>query len=182
MAISIRVEETMHHVVCKSASRVRLARVGVAVIGALALLVGCGDEDSDSETAGLSAEVGECVYVSGTDAQAGVVKATCGIAPANFKVVSKAPAAANCPSDSDQTVAAAGGALCLDLDWVVDQCMSVPSAPDANPSHSPCNPGQPDTYRLLGIINTTDTSQCPPATTKDFPYKERNMTACVNMP
>lgn len=172
----------MHHVGRKSGSWIRVTRGSLALIGALALLVACGDDDSGTDTTGLSAEVGECVYVSGPDAQAGVEKATCGISPANYKVVSKAPAAANCPSDSDQTVAAVGGALCLDLDWVVDQCMSVPSAPDANPSHSPCTPGQPETYRLLEIINTTDTSQCPPAATKDFPYKERNMTACVNTP
>ncbi|MGW1737568.1 LppU family putative lipoprotein [Nocardia sp. NPDC001965] len=136
-----------------------------------------GDVDFD-------AAIGDCVTLSGTMTDAEIDHAQCGSENSNYKVVAKAPTQDGCASDVDQTyyVTLGGreqGALCLDIDWVEGQCMTVPSGSDS-PTHSPCTPGKPDTVRVLEILTgTTDESGCPAEATSYYTYDERQLVTCV---
>ncbi|WP_246007938.1 LppU family putative lipoprotein [Gordonia oryzae] len=104
-----------------------------------------GDVDFD-------AAIGACVYLSGTMMDAKIDHATCGQAPASYVVVAKSPTKEVCPSDVEQTyyLTQGGiqqGALCLDTDWVVGQCMTVPSFGDA--AHVPCSSTIPTLVAFL---------------------------------
>lgn len=136
-----------------------------------------GDVDFD-------ANIGDCVTLSGTMMDAEIDHAACGAEPANYKVVAKAPTQDGCASDVDQTyyVTLGGveqGALCLDIDWVEGQCMTIPSGSDS-PTHSPCTPGKADTVRVVKILSgTTDESGCPAEATSYYTYDERRLVTCV---
>lgn len=137
---------------------------------------GGGDVDFD-------ANIGDCVYLSGTTLDADIDHATCGQDPANYVVVAKAPNKEACPSDVDQTYyvtrgSTQTGALCLDTDWTVGECMTVPSYGD--PAHVECTSSDSDALRVLEIVpGTTDDSQCPDATTNYYTYDERQKVVCV---
>ncbi|WHU47746.1 hypothetical protein QNM97_01655 [Gordonia sp. L191] len=178
-------------------------RIGVAQLGLIALtglvLTGCsalpfGDSTpvssvSESQDAGgdvdFAAEIGQCVYLSGTTLEANIAHATCGRAPANYVVVAKAPTKEACPSDVDQTyyVTEAGrqqGALCLDTDWLVGECMTLPKSSDSDPAHVPCTTTDPDARRILAVVpGTTDDTRCPDRTTNYFTYDQRHKIVCV---
>lgn len=136
-----------------------------------------GDVDFD-------AEIGDCVELGGTMMDAEIDHAACGSPESNYKVVGKAPNKDACASDVDQTyyVTRGGeeqGALCLDIDWVVGQCLTIPTGMD-EPSHSPCTPGTPDTVRVLAILpGTTDEAGCPADATSYYTYEERRLVTCV---
>ncbi|WP_280398342.1 LppU family putative lipoprotein [Nocardia carnea] len=132
----------------------------------------------------FDAEIGDCVSLSGTMMDAEIDHAECGTEKSNYKVVAKTPTQDGCASDVDQTyyVTLGGeeqGALCLDIDWVVGQCMTIPSGMDS-PSHSPCTPGKADTVQVLAILpGTTDSAGCPEQSTSYYTYEERRLVTCV---
>lgn len=136
-----------------------------------------GDVDFD-------AAIGDCVALSGTMMDAKIDHAQCGSEDSNYKVVGKAPTQDGCASDVDQTyyVTLAGqeqGALCLDIDWVEGQCMTVPTGSDS-PTHSACTAGKPDTVRVVKILTgTTDEAGCPDEATSYYTYDERQLVTCV---
>lgn len=180
-----------------------MMKVPVRVVGgvgagllAAAALTGCGalpfnknavSSVSESEDAGgdvdFDASIGDCVYLSGSIANADIAHATCGQAPANYVVVAKSPTKNACPSDVDQTyyVTRAGveqGALCLDTDWAVGECMTVPSF--GEPAHVSCTSTDSDARRILSVIpGATDESDCPEATTNYYTYDQRKKVVCV---
>lgn len=139
------------------------------------------DEGGDVD---FDADIGDCVALSGTMMNAEIDHAQCGSAQSNYKVVAKTATKEGCASDVDQTyyVTLGGvqqGALCLDIDWVEGECMTVPSGSES-PTHSPCTPGKPDTVRVLKILTgTTDESGCPQETTSYYTYDERQLITCV---
>ncbi|MEU4842980.1 LppU family putative lipoprotein [Nocardia testacea] len=139
------------------------------------------DEGGDVD---FDAAIGDCVTLSGTMMDAEIDHAQCGSENSNYKVVAKAPTQDGCASDVDQTyyVTLGGreqGALCLDIDWVEGQCMTIPSGSDS-PTHSPCTPGKPDTVHVLKILTgTTDESGCPAEATSYYTYDERQLVTCV---
>ncbi|MEU1981252.1 hypothetical protein [Nocardia sp. NPDC019395] len=132
----------------------------------------------------FDAEIGECVTLSGTMSAAEIDHAACGSPESNYKVVAKAPTQDGCASDVDQTyyVTRGGveqGALCLDIDWVEGECITMPSGSDS-PAHSPCTPGTPDLVRVVKILTgTTDEAGCPTETTSYYTYDERQLVTCV---
>ncbi|MGC4934983.1 LppU family putative lipoprotein [Gordonia sp. DT30] len=142
---------------------------------------------TESQDAGgdvdFEAAIGDCVKLTGDMVHADIEHATCGQAPANYVVVAKAPTKEACPSDIDQTyyVTQGGkqqGALCLDTDWAVGQCMTVPSFGD--PAHVDCSSTDYDARRILAVRpGTTDDSECPEGTTNYYTYKERHKLVCV---
>ncbi|WHU46158.1 hypothetical protein QNM97_19445 [Gordonia sp. L191] len=170
--------------------------LGVAGLIALAL-TGCSalplrkstpvSSVTESQDAGgdvdFDAAIGACVHLSGTMMDAKIDHATCGQAPANYVVVAKSPTKEACPSDVDQAyyVTQGGtqqGALCLDTDWVVGQCMTVPSFGD--PAHVPCSSTDSDARRILAVLpGATDESGCPDATTNYYTYDQRHKVVCV---
>lgn len=189
-----------------SGPRLRGPVIVLAVLSCLALMLsactgGSSSSSSDSAAAVAStvpgqngaddggdvdfdAEIGDCVTLSGTMMDAEIDHATCGAEPANYKVVAKAPTQDGCASDVDQTyyVTLGGveqGALCLDIDWVEGQCMTIPSGSDS-PTHSPCTPGKADTVRVVKILTgTTDEAGCPAEATSYYTYEERQLITCV---
>jgi hypothetical protein len=139
------------------------------------------DEGGDVD---FDAAIGDCVSLSGTMMDAEIDHAQCGTEDSNYKVVAKTATKDGCASDVDQTyyVTLGGeeqGALCLDIDWVEGQCMTMPSGSDS-PTHSPCTPGKPDTVHVLKILTgTTDESGCPAEATSYYTYSERKLVTCV---
>ncbi|MFC9786903.1 hypothetical protein [Rhodococcus sp. NPDC127528] len=128
------------------------------------------------------AEIGDCVTLGGTTAAAEISKAACGSAESNYKVVAKAKANSNCPSDADQVYyetlgSREQGALCLDIDWIVGGCMSVPAGDD-EPLRVECgDPSATAVERAVQIIeDTTDIEQCSEG---GFTHPERRFTVCT---
>ncbi|GAC70452.1 hypothetical protein GS4_35_00280 [Gordonia soli NBRC 108243] len=177
--------------------------MGLAVVGAAVLVAGCGssgevvgtptsaaptvDGQNGSDEGGdvdFDARIGDCVNLSGTMLDAKIDHAVCGSPTSNYKVVAKVENKDACASDVDQSyyVTFAGreqGALCLDIDWVENSCMTIPSGTES-PTHSPCTPGKASTVRVLKILTgTTDENRCPDDTTKYYTYDERKIVACV---
>lgn len=142
-----------------------------------------GGGDVDFEVA-----IGECVKLTGAMMSAKIDHAACGTADSNYKVVSKAPTQDQCPGDVDQvyyvTRGLGGdetGALCLDTDWIVGECMKVPMLGSAE--RVPCTDTTFGVVRADAILeNTSDENQCPETTTKYYDHDERNFVVCVSEP
>lgn len=86
---------------------------------------------SDVTLTGVPVGVGDCVTLSGGASTAAATEATCGSAEANYRVSQTVRQSGECPADTDQVYyetvdGVEQGALCLDIDWVVDGCMAVP--------------------------------------------------------
>ncbi|WP_072750681.1 LppU family putative lipoprotein [Rhodococcus maanshanensis] len=129
----------------------------------------------------IDVEIGECVELSGTVDDANVVKAPCGMAPANYKVIGKAPTNAQCVSDADSyyyetLMGNEQGALCLDIDWVVGGCMELA---DDQPTHIDCAAPSREGVRVAEIItDVTDVEKC--STPSGFVYDERRFAVCTD--
>ncbi|MGW0177652.1 LppU family putative lipoprotein [Rhodococcus sp. NPDC003322] len=128
------------------------------------------------------AEVGDCVQLGGTVDAAEIDKATCGSADSNYKVIGKASKNAQCPSDADQVYyetfgSIEQGALCLDIDWVVGGCMSVPDG-DEEPFRVECtDPTASSVERVTEIVEgVTDVERCSEG---GFTHPEREFTVCT---
>ncbi|WP_442971661.1 LppU family putative lipoprotein, partial [Rhodococcus sp. EPR-279] len=73
----------------------------------------------------IDVEIGQCVQLGGTMTAATIENAECGSMESNYKVIAKAEQNEQCPTDVNQTYyetldGVEQGALCLDVDWVVD--------------------------------------------------------------
>ncbi len=130
----------------------------------------------------LDVEIGDCVELGGTQFEASIDEAKCGSSDSNYRVVGKAPTSDECISDADQyyyeTVRdIEQGALCLDVDWVIDGCMELSGE---DPLRVECDsPGQ-YTVRVVEIrSDTADIDACTGASDSGFEYDERNFIVCV---
>nr|WP_296779546.1 hypothetical protein [Rhodococcus sp. (in: high G+C Gram-positive bacteria)] len=136
---------------------------------------GGGDVDID-------VEIGECVELGGTVTDATIDNAICGSPKSNYKVIAKAPTNLECISDADQTYYETfadieQGALCLDIDWVVDGCMEM-SGDD--PERVDCDTVGSQTVRVTEFLNgTTDPNDCADPATSGYYHTERNFIVCV---
>lgn len=132
----------------------------------------------------VTVEAGECVTLTGGETTADAVPADCGSAEANYRVSSKVRENGQCPSDTDQVYfetvnGVEQGALCLDIDWVVDQCMSMPIGEPARRVDC-ADPEASFVSKATRIIEGTDSvDQCP---TGGFAYSERRFVVCVTEP
>ncbi|KAA0024626.1 LppU family putative lipoprotein [Antrihabitans cavernicola] len=128
----------------------------------------------------FDAEIGDCVTLSGTMASPVIAHAVCGSSAANFTVVQKAPTHTQCVSDVDMWYARTRngqevGALCLDVDWAVGDCIST--AGDW-PTRIDCASGSGAAIRVTDIIDGTDsTDGC--AGHSGGVYSERKRVVCV---
>jgi hypothetical protein len=132
-------------------------------------------------TVEIDVEIGECVELTGTVDDANVAKAACGSAPANYKVIGKAPTNAQCVSDADSyyyetLMGDEQGALCLDIDWAVGGCMELA---DDQPVHIDCATPAREGVRVAEIItDVTDVEKC--STPSGFVYDERRFAVCTD--
>ncbi|SNT06481.1 LppU family putative lipoprotein [Rhodococcoides kyotonense] len=130
----------------------------------------------------IDVEIGDCVELGGTMTDATIDNATCGSPESNYKVIAKVPTGDECSLDADQYYyetygGIEQGALCLDVDWVVDGCMEL-SGDD--PLRADCTSPGVNTVRVVEILpNTTDVNECPDPASSGYAYTERNFMVCV---
>lgn len=130
----------------------------------------------------IDVEIGECVRLGGTSEDATIAEARCGSDESNYRVIAKAATNAQCPSDADQVYYETRrgnerGALCLDVDWVMGGCMSLPDGED-EPQRVDCDDRTaPNVERAIEVLEgVTDVEQC---TEGGFIYDERLFTVCT---
>lgn len=130
----------------------------------------------------IDVEIGQCVELGGTMTAAEIDNAECGSATSNYKVVAKAEENQQCPTDVNQTYyetldGVEQGALCLDIDWVIDGCMSLPTGTE-EPSRVDCaDPSATDVEKVTEIkTGTADPNQCPEG---GFAYDARQFVVCT---
>lgn len=131
----------------------------------------------------IDVEIGDCVRLGGTADAATIDEAVCGSTKSNFKVVGKAAKNAQCASDVDQVYyetkwGSERGALCLDIDWVMGGCMSLPDGDDEEPQRVECDdPYAPGIERAIEVIEgATDVEQCSEG---GYVHDEREFTVCT---
>ncbi|RVW03145.1 LppU family putative lipoprotein [Rhodococcus xishaensis] len=143
-----------------------------------------GQEGSDSGgRVDIDVEIGDCVRLGGTQDAATIDEAACASVESNYKVVAKAREIDQCPSDVDQIYSESmwgkeTGVLCLDVDWVVGGCMSLPASNDEDPQRVECDdPNATSVERVTEVLEgVADGDQCPEG---GFVYDERLFTVCA---
>ncbi|OZC88992.1 hypothetical protein CH254_13775 [Rhodococcus sp. 06-412-2C] len=131
----------------------------------------------------IDVEIGQCVKLGGTMTAATIDNAECGSMESNYKVIAKAEQNEQCPTDVNQTYyetldGVEQGALCLDVDWVVDGCMSVPTGGIDEPARVDCSdPSATDVEQVTEIkTGTADPNDCPEG---GFAYEARQFVVCT---
>lgn len=129
---------------------------------------------------GVDVEVGDCISATGTLADAVAIPAPCGTSASNYRVIGKAPTNAQCVSDADTTyyeelaIGGEQGALCLDVDWIIGDCMDVSG--DAA-QRVPCDAGTAPREKATAIIaDAVDADSCPSG---GYAHPERRFTVCT---
>ncbi|RVW06752.1 hypothetical protein EF834_02325 [Rhodococcus spongiicola] len=143
-----------------------------------------GQEGSDrGGSVDLDVEIGDCVRLGGTMDDATIAEAACGSVESNYKVVAKAKETEQCPSDVDQWYSESIlgnelGVLCLDVDWVLGECMSVPESDNDEPQRVDCgDQDASDVYRVAEIVEGA--TGIEPCSEGGFIYDERRFTVCL---
>jgi hypothetical protein len=146
-------------------------------------LIGC---SSAANTADF--KVGDCLEVGGPADRPTATVAACGSRAANFEVVATVKGEADddkCPADVDSSYSMrtafskSSTTACLDIDWVVGECMSVDPEHNTDPVRVDCNDtAAPHRQRATQILkNAVDVDQC--ASGVGYAYDERRFTVCV---
>jgi hypothetical protein len=156
-----------------------LPAVAAAAIVAIAGLAGC----SSSPAANLV--VGDCLKMGGTPERPEVTKVECGSPESNFKVAATVETSEQCPADVDSYYSMRGKfsdkstTICMDIDWVVGNCMSIDPNNDKDPLQVDCNDvSVPNRQRATQILeNVANVDQC--ASGVGYAYDERGFTVCV---
>ncbi|GAB2697868.1 LppU family putative lipoprotein [Nocardia thraciensis] len=142
------------------------------------------DAAERKDPAAIELNVGDCVEFGG----AAPTKATCSPGGSGYKVTSKAPPNGRCPGDADRSFsmpppahpepgqAPEQGPLCLDINWVVGNCMDMAS--DA-PKPADCTRPPSKGVRVTEIKQgTTNVNECSSGD-RGFVYNQRRFVVCV---
>ena len=156
-----------------------LSAVAVAAIVAIGGVVGC----SSSSAANLA--VGDCLKTGGTPERPEVTKVACGSPESNFKVAATVETSEQCPDDVDSYYSMRGAfsdtttTICMDIDWIVGNCMSIDPNNDKDPLQVDCDDSSvPNKQRATQILEkVANVDQC--ASGVGYAYDERNFTVCV---
>ncbi|BBX03156.1 hypothetical protein MMOR_40920 [Mycolicibacterium moriokaense] len=151
----------------------------VALLASMGALTGC----SSGSAADLA--VGDCLKTGGTAERPEVTKVDCGSPESNFKVAATVENSDLCPADVDSYYSMRGAfsdastTICMDIDWVVGDCMSIDPTNDKDPVRANCDDASvPNRQRVTEILDdVANVDQC--ATGVGYPYDERNFTVCV---
>lgn len=135
--------------------------------------------ESSSGSIEFDANVGDCISLGGTTSNAKISTAACGSRSSNYKVIGKARTSAGCVSDRDNFYAETvdgieTGALCLDIDWVIGDCMDIGG--DV-PARIDCTAAAAEGVKVVEIAENTDGNTC--STTSGFEYPQRHRVVCV---
>ncbi|NNH73893.1 hypothetical protein HLB23_29245 [Nocardia uniformis] len=130
----------------------------------------------------FQASIGDCVKLGGTTENATIEAATCGSESSNYKVVGKARTNDQCPTDVDQAYYETlndieTGALCLDIDWVIGDCLELGGE---DPARISCDStATTEGVKVLAIEkNTTSVDSCSLGD-QGYVYDERRFVVCV---
>ena len=156
-----------------------LPALAVAAIVAIGGLAGC----SSSSAANLA--VGDCLKTGGTPERPEVTKVACGSPESNFKVAATVETSEQCPDDVDSYYSMRGAfsdtttTICMDIDWIVGNCMSIDPNNDKDPLQVDCDDSSvPNKQRATQILEkVANVDQC--ASGVGYAYDERNFTVCV---
>lgn len=156
-------------------------RVGAIVAFAAIVLAmaGC------SSAAAADMQVGDCLDVGGPPDRPQTAKVPCGSPESNFRVVGSVETTDQCPTDVDSyysmrsSFSGTASTICMDIDWVVGQCMSIDPENDRDPVRVDCSDASaPNRQRATQIMqNVANVDQC--ATGLGYAYDERQFTVCV---
>ena len=156
-----------------------LLLTAVAAVVAIAGSAGC----SSSSAANLA--VGDCLKTGGTPERPEVTKVACGSRESNFKVAASVDNSEQCPADVDSYYSMRSAfsdtstTICMDIDWVVGNCMSIDPNNDKDPLQVDCGDSSvPNRQRATQILtDVANVDQC--ASGVGYAYDERGFTVCV---
>ena len=129
-------------------------------------------------------QVGDCLRFGGTPDLPEVEKVACGSDQSSFKVVARVASSEDCPADVDSYFSMTSGdtttTVCMDVDWVVGECMAIDSDDDADSTRVNCYDSVVDDKQRASEILTgvSDVDECPSGV--GYAYDERNFTVCVD--
>ena len=114
-----------------------------------------------------------------------MTKVACGTPESNFKVAATVENSDQCPADVDSYYSMRGAfsdtstTICMDIDWVVGNCMSIDPTNDKDPLQVDCDDSSvPNRQRATQILqNVANVDQC--ASGVGYAYDERGFTVCV---
>jgi len=159
-----------------------LPAVIAGAIIAIGGLAGC------SSSSATDLAVGDCLKTGGTPERPEVTRVACGSPESNFKVAATfngTETSEQCPADVDSyysmhsTFSDTSTTICMDIDWVVGDCMSIDPNNDKDPLRADCNDSSvPHRQRATQILeDVANVDEC--ASGVGYPYDERNFTVCV---
>jgi hypothetical protein len=125
---------------------------------------------------------GDCIALGGTVEDATIDYADCGSSTANYEVVNVVETTAECPSDVDMTYyesfgGVEVGALCLDIDWQIGDCMDLGGE---DPQRIDCSETAIAGEKATEILpDTTDVNDCA-ISEGGFVYNEREFVVCTD--
>lgn len=161
-------------------------RALLAVLAVAAAVTVCGGQAGCSSTANaIDVKVGDCLELGGTAARPEVIKVACGSPTSNFRVAATVSDRDGCPTDVDfsysryRVFSSSAEIACLDIDWVVGDCMSVDPQTNTDPFRADCADRsvphrQRATQILKGVVRV---DQC--ASGLGYAYHQRRFTVCV---
>lgn len=154
------------------------------MLAAFCFLVG-GLTTGCSSAAAADLRTGDCLKVGGPPDRPEAIKAQCGSAESNYKVIATVATGDECPTDADSyysmhsTFGDGGGTTCMDIDWVPGGCMSIDPEHGRDPIRVDCGDStQPHRQRATQILQgVANVDQC--GSGLGYPYDQREFTVCV---
>lgn len=130
-------------------------------------------------------QAGDCLRIGGTAERPEAAEAVCGSMKSNFKVVSTVTDSDQCPMDVDSYFSMTSPfsdesqTICMDVDWIVDGCMSIDPDNDKDPVRVDCGDSTaPHRQRAAQILQgVANVDQCGSGV--GYAYDERQFTVCV---
>lgn len=130
-------------------------------------------------------QVGDCLQVAGSVERPETIEVECGSPESNFKVAATVDDSGQCPTDVDSYYSMRGvfgdpgTTVCMDIDWVIGDCMSVDPDNVRDPVRVDCGDTsvqhrQRATQILDGVASV---DQCVSGV--GYAYAERQFTVCV---
>jgi hypothetical protein len=129
-----------------------------------------------SATAATPSAAASCVSARHVDGSLKFVDQACGSAASAFRVIGRVADVAQCVPDADLTYSWSSGwksgAVCLDYDWVADQCLQITKESVAKVNCADRGAVRPQ----MAIIGAVDVSYCREG---GIAHRVRHFTVCT---